>query len=73
MWPWRLPRESLTERLGVAFSYEMGGECHDMHHRDFNCNFGVAFYLCDRLYGSYRDERGPGQRMDPQRLHKKAS
>lgn len=29
---------------------------HDRHHEEFNCNYGVALYLGDRLFGSYKPD-----------------
>jgi sterol desaturase/sphingolipid hydroxylase (fatty acid hydroxylase superfamily) len=29
---------------------------HDRHHEEFNCNFGVALYIGDRLSGSYKPD-----------------
>lgn len=28
---------------------------HDIHHYD-NCNYGICFFMMDRLFGTYRDE-----------------
>ena len=30
-----------------------GSNEHDMHHEFFNCNYGVALYLGDRIFGTY--------------------
>lgn len=29
---------------------------HSCHHKHSKCNFGVGLMLCDRLYGTYREE-----------------
>ena len=30
-----------------------GSNEHDLHHEFFNCNYGVALYLGDRIFGTY--------------------
>ena len=31
----------------------VGAERHDQHYKNNSMNFGVAVYLCDRIFGSY--------------------
>jgi methylsterol monooxygenase len=37
------------------------GEKHDYHHEQFSKNFGIVFYLFDRLFGSFVKEDAPPQ------------
>lgn len=38
---------------GYKISYLFDGT-HDLHHTDFNCNYGTSIYL-DKLYGTYKE------------------
>ena len=40
-----------------GYTSEVGGSFeHDKHHQDFSCNFGVALYLGDRIFGSFQPQ-----------------
>jgi sterol desaturase/sphingolipid hydroxylase (fatty acid hydroxylase superfamily) len=52
---WLLYSHFVTCNTVVSHSgYKIFGTDHDIHHKRRTVNFGVGFYLFDRLYGTYK-------------------